>query len=279
MFDQLNRINQKPAPFSVYTAETLWTDPYLSAKMLQYHLNGAVDLASRSTAFLDRSAAWITEQFALGAQTRVADFGCGPGLNAIRLARAGAQVTGIDWSARSLAYARDAASAKGLAIEYVHANYLAWEPSGPFDLILLIMCDYGVLSPEQRQTLLRRFRSCLAPGGAVLLDVQSLAALARREECAGYEKDQLDGFWSPDPYYAFTNTFVYPAAAVVLDRYWIVEAERERRIYNWFQYFSPETLRHEFAEAGFVIETVWGDVAGAVYDPDADGFAVIARLS
>ena len=40
----------------------------------------------------------------------IADFGCGPGLYAQRLARAGLNVTGIDFSANSLQYAREVAS-------------------------------------------------------------------------------------------------------------------------------------------------------------------------
>ncbi len=42
----------------------------------------------------------------LGPGSRVLDLGCGPGLYAVRLARRGVRVLGVDASARSLAHAR-----------------------------------------------------------------------------------------------------------------------------------------------------------------------------
>ena len=47
MFEDLAALNERPAPFSVYTADILWTDPHISARMLDFHLNAEGDLASR----------------------------------------------------------------------------------------------------------------------------------------------------------------------------------------------------------------------------------------
>jgi hypothetical protein len=62
---------------------------------------------------------------------------------------------------------------------------------------VLVLCALG---PEQRRAMLRKFSGLLAPGGAVLLDVYSLAGFALREEQAVCEADLMDGFWSPDRY-------------------------------------------------------------------------------
>ena len=43
MFEKLNKINQRPKPFEVYTAEHLWNDRYISKKMLECHLNEDID--------------------------------------------------------------------------------------------------------------------------------------------------------------------------------------------------------------------------------------------
>jgi hypothetical protein len=40
MFHQLQKIHARPAPFGHYTAADLWTDEYISSKMLAYHLDG-----------------------------------------------------------------------------------------------------------------------------------------------------------------------------------------------------------------------------------------------
>ncbi|MHC4742775.1 MAG: class I SAM-dependent methyltransferase [Planctomycetota bacterium] len=250
MFEELEKINSRPEPFEFYTAKDLWTDEHTSKKMLEYHLNEAVDLASRNKGFIERSVEWIVSHFQVSNNTEIADFGCGPGLYTNRLAEHGAGVTGIDFSENSLEYARKAAAEKGLKANYVRANYLEFETTNRFDLIIMIMCDFCVLSPEQREKLLGKFGSLLKPGGAVLLDVNSLNRFEKREESATCERNQLDGFWSAEDYYCFVNTFKYEKEKVILDKYTIIEASRQRVVYNWFKHFSPEMLEKEFAECG-----------------------------
>lgn len=277
LFEQLEKINARPEPFAFYTAADLWTDAHTSKRMLAFHLNENIDVSSRRTAFIDRSVAWIGSYFTVGAGKRVADFGCGPGLYATRLARKGANVTGIDFSLRSIRYAREVADRKGLSIRYVCQNYLEFETDERFELILMIMCDYCALGPAQRKRILKKFHGLLAPGGAVLLDVFSLNAFDKREENARYDINLLDGFWSQKPYYGFVNTFKYAAEKVVLDKYTIVAAARTRTVYNWLQYFSPAALQNEFAACGLAVDKFFADVAGARFDPDADEFALVAR--
>jgi len=141
----------------------------------------------------------------------------------------------------------------------------------------MIMCDFCALSPEQRKRMLGKFHTLLKEGGSVLLDVYSLNAFSRRQEKALYEANLLDGFWSGNEYYGFQNTFRYDEEKVVLDKYTIVEADRTRTIYNWLQYFSPETLKEEFTACGFSVEGIFGDVAGTPFDSKADEFAIVAK--
>jgi SAM-dependent methyltransferase len=186
-------------------------------------------------------------------------------------------VTGIDFSERSIKYAKKVAAREQLNISYVKQNYLEFETGDRFDLVLMIMCDFCALSPEQRKRLLRKFHRNLKPGGSVLLDVYSLSAFEKREEAATYEVNQLNGFWSPNKYYGFLNTFKYNEDKVVLDKYTIIESGRTRTIYNWLQYFAPEKLEREFMETGFFIEGLYSDVAGTPYNGTSNEFAVIAK--
>jgi cyclopropane fatty-acyl-phospholipid synthase-like methyltransferase len=277
MYEALERINERPAPFEYYTASDLWTDEHTSEQMLMYHLNDQVDASSRNAAFIDRSVEWITSHFNVGAGTRIADFGCGPGLYATRLAKKHATVTGIDFSARSLRYAQEVAAKEGVTVQYVNQDYLQYDTDDRFDLIIMIMCDFCALSPTQRTTMLKKFHTLLNPGGSVLLDVYSLAAFCQREEAAVYELNQLNGFWSPNRYYGFLNTFKYEEEKVILDKYTIVEESRTRTVFNWLQYFSLESLSVEFTDSGLEVEGRYADVAGSTFDPDSTEFAVVAR--
>jgi cyclopropane fatty-acyl-phospholipid synthase-like methyltransferase len=276
LFADLESINARPKAFEFYTAAELWTDEHTSARMLAHHLDEKVDLSSRKTAFIDRSVAWLVEHLGIAAGTRVIDFGCGPGLYASRLAKHGADVTGIDFSPRSIDYARDQARALGLPIEYVNRNYLEFIPDRVYDVVLMIYCDFCALSPAQRKTLLAIFRTALKPGGRVVMDVCSLGGFKKRDEGCSYAKNLMDGFWSPGPYYGFLNTFKYEAEKVVLDKFTIIENAKRKTVYNWLQYFSAEGLTREFRQAGFTVGEVFADVAGRAFDAAADEFAVVA---
>lgn len=277
MFNELKKINERPEPFECITTEVLWNDPHISKQMLETHLKEDVDLASRKMAFIERSVAWITSRFSVGEGTRVCDFGCGPGLYTIRLAEKGAKVTGLDFSERSIAYAKKAAWEESLTIDYVLTNYLAYETSEEFDLITMIYCDFCVLNSAQRKLLLQKFHSLLKDDGAILFDVCSERAFEKREETVAYEYQPINSFWSAEEYYSFKNTLKYDDEKVILDKYTIVEEGRSWQVYNWLKYFTPKTLTIELEDCGLKVVELLGNVAGAPFDDTADEFAVIVK--
>lgn len=277
LFAALERINERPALYSRYTADALWTSPDISEMLLRFHLDGEVDVASRRTDFIEASVDWMVAAFELGPGRRVIDLGCGPGLYTNRLARTGASISGVDFSARSIEHARSAAAGEGLAVEYLLGDYLAIELQPGYDLALMIMCDYCALSPSQRRRLLERVGLILAPGGAFLFDVYSLAAFETWEEQVAYGPGLMDGFWSARPYHGFLNTFRYEAEKVVLEKYTIVEAAGTREYLNWFQHYDVAGLTAEVEAAGLTVSAVHGDVAGAPFEASAPEFCVVVE--
>ena len=275
-FDFLREVCRRPDPFSEYTARDLWNDPHISSRMLEFHLDPSIDISSRRHDFIDRSVAWIVDRFSLTAGTQVIDFGCGPGLYTERLARHGLDVTGIDFSSNSIGYARDTSEREGLDIEYIEADYLEFATDGKFDLVMMIMCDFCALSPDQRGAMLDKFRSIVAPGGAILLDVYAPPMFEAREESVTFAPNLMDGFWSDQEYYGFWQSFKYDDLRLILDKYTIVDANGVRRIYNWLQCFTPERLEQEFAAHGLQINEYLGSVAGDAFDETGAEFAVIA---
>ena len=273
----MKKISLRPKPFEFYTASDLWNDEHISEQMLASHLNGENDFASRNTMFIERSVKWISSFFKVGAGTKIADFGCGPGLYTTRLGRIRADVTGIDLSARSIQYAKDTATDERLSIKYVNQNYLEYETDERFDIILLIYHDFGVLSPSQRRILLSKFRTFLKPDGYICLDVPSLKAFGKRKEVVVYEPNLDSHFWSPNKYHGFLNTFKYERKKLILDKYTIIEANGTRVIYNWQQYYSPEMLEKEFASRRLKINHFFSDVAGSKFDSENKEFAVVAQ--
>ena len=105
----------------------------------------------------------------------------------------------------------------------------------------------------------------------------SLNSFEQKDESVSYEKNQLYGFWSPDDYYGFVNTFKYEKEKVILDKYTLIEESRKRVVYNWLQYFSKESLIKEFEANGFKVEEVYSDIAGKTFDSESLEIAVVAK--
>jgi 2-polyprenyl-6-hydroxyphenyl methylase/3-demethylubiquinone-9 3-methyltransferase len=99
---------------------------------------------------------------------RVLDVGCGGGLLSESLARAGAQVTGIDLAPGMVEVARLHAAEGGLAIDYrvASADELAQAGPGQFDVVTCMEMLEHVPDPAAMTASLVRL---LAPGGALFV--------------------------------------------------------------------------------------------------------------
>jgi 2-polyprenyl-3-methyl-5-hydroxy-6-metoxy-1,4-benzoquinol methylase len=91
--------------------------------MLKAHLDPTWDAASRNHAFIAKSVDWITQIAPPMQYMKLLDLGCGPGLYAERFNTKGYEVTGIDYSHRSLDYARNSALQNGSDITYIYQDY------------------------------------------------------------------------------------------------------------------------------------------------------------
>ncbi len=276
MFDDLAALNERPAPFSVYTADILWTDPHISGCMLDFHLDAEGDVASRQAASVERIVDWIDRRVGFEGKA-VCDLGCGPGLYAAQMARRGARVTGMDFSLRSIEYARKTAQETGLPQTFKRADYLKDDLPPEQDIVCLIYCDLCALSPEQRRVLYNKVHRSLKPGGRFIFDVFSIAQFRERQEGASYGRRLMDGFWAPGDYFGFLTTFLYGSQKLALDRYLIVEPGRRREVFNWLQYFEPDVITAELTHNGFSVELVVDVLTGTPTLPSAGEFAIIAR--
>jgi len=273
MYDLLYDISKRPEPFSRCTVKELWTRPRLAQQMLAYHLSQETELASRKFESIDRVVDWIDTQLGLSGKS-LCDLGCGPGLYTQRFESRGATVTGVDFSALSLDYAKTQGPN---TIRYIEADYLVDDLPSGFDVGTLIYTDMSVLSPEQRQLLLGRMREMLTPRGRIVFDIAGIGSFDQKQEATIIEEKMMDGFWAPGQYVGIQRTFVYAEQHLSLDRYVIVEPGETWQIYNWFQYFSPESIEVELQAAGFEIDQVVGDLTGAPLQPTGDFLGIVAR--
>lgn len=275
MFKKIDEASAKPVVWSAYTADVLWTDSHIAKQMLAFHLNPDLSLASRTAEFIDASVDWLVSEFNLSAESKTLDFGCGPGLYTQRLKSKGVgTVVGLDFSKNSLEHARAQAKESKLDIEYHYGNYLEYSDTRKFDLITLVMCDLCALNPEQRATLLGKFKSLLAPNGSIALDVYTTTRFAAQTESRNIEKNAMGGFWSAEDYWCLQSNFKYEPEMVTLDKYVIFEDEREWTVYNWLQHFDLEMLTNELEPHGLEIKAKYSDLKGSPFS-DGDEMALV----
>lgn len=278
MYETLKCFHERPAPFSRYTTDILWTDPHISERMLRFHLDDSNDLASRRPVAIDHMVDWIDRYLGLAGK-RVCDIGSGPGLYALRMVRRGAVVTGIDFSTRSVDHARRITGDAGADATFIVGDYLKDEIPGGQDLVCLIYGDMCALSADNRRAVTAKVRRALKPGGLFIFDLFPQEQFAERTESESFARNMMDGFWSATDYFGFLKVFLYPEECIALDRYLIVEDRRSFEVFNWMHYYSAEAARAEFEGNGFTIERLVDVTTGAPWTPSASPFAVIARAS
>ncbi|TLG77311.1 class I SAM-dependent methyltransferase [Culicoidibacter larvae] len=251
------------------STEKFWDDEYISAQMLKAHLNPDADGATRSHAFVEKSARWIA---GLADNSRLLDLGCGPGIYATIFAEYGFAVTGIDFSARSIAYAKK----QNPTIDYFYQNYLDLEYVGEFDIITLIYCDFAVLPPESQQNLLQRIYRALKPGGKFIFDVFSPVKYAETVEQTTIEYME-SGYWRPEPYICIKRDLQYTAESVYLEQY-LVLTEDKLACYNlWNMAFTQSELEPMLGAAGFATLQFYDDISGSPYTELSETICVVAE--
>lgn len=266
---------RRPDRFAPHDAP-FWDNPHIAREMLAAHLDPDTDAASRRPATIDRTVAHLAGALGIGAGNRLLDLGCGPGLYAHRFAALGAAVTGIDLSPGSIAYAREAADAANLRIDYRVGDYTRDPLGGPFDAAVCIYLDVGVLDDDGRDRLLDAVRLALRPGGRFAFDVH--APGRRRPADGAVTVERSDGgFWRPGPHVAIESTWRY-GSDLDLTQVAVVDEDGEVTTYRiWDRAYGVGELRRLLARHGFRLEVAWEDLAGTPWSRRSPTVAVVAR--
>ncbi|MEV0369392.1 methyltransferase domain-containing protein [Streptomyces sp. NPDC050636] len=144
----------------------------------------------------------IASRFPVGQRLRVLDVGPGQGTQALRLARAGHQVTGLESDPEMLEAARTALASEPAGIQE-RVRLMAGDGRetgvhfvpGSFDVVL---CHGVLMYLPQSDPMLAGLARVLAPGGLLSLVVRNADALAMRPGLSGDWATALAAFDSPD---------------------------------------------------------------------------------
>ncbi|UNC91923.1 class I SAM-dependent methyltransferase [Candidatus Contubernalis alkaliaceticus] len=233
-----------PDELSLYrrSEDFIWTDEHISKGMLAAHLDFTSDAASRNIRTIDRTVEWISQKIPHGG--RVLDLGCGPGLYASRLGKKGYDVTGIDISKRSVAYAREKALEENIRIDYRWADYLRDDIGTGYDGVLCIYCDFGALLPAELEILLHKVRDALKREGTFIFDVFKPEICLELKEKKTWQSSPGRGFWSGKPHILLEEVRHFPDQKAWGTRNVVMEEGKEAREFIiWDHYFTEAEIK------------------------------------
>ena len=274
MFTQLQAIMKKPAPYEKGTI-ALWTDPHISKGMLEAHLHPTWDAATRPHVTVRENVKWISTVAPVEKHPNLLDLGCGPGIYAEEFFNAGYNVTGVDFSARSIDYARNSAKEKGLPIAYHCQDYLTLDFTQQFDLITLINYDFGVLSTDDRAKLLMKICTALKPNGLLILDVFTPHKNAGQKECKDWEYAEK-GFVCAEPHVCLNTTYWYDEN-ISCSQHIVITEQDIGHINIWEHTFTKDELSQDLSTAGLSIKALYENMTGADYYDNSKEMCVVAQ--
>lgn len=155
-----------------WTEEYFVEQPELLADAMEDRTDAAEDTVEGMLALLDRS-------FDHRPGT-VLDAACGIGRHAVAFAERGLDVTGFDVSGAYVDRARERAAAAGVAdrVEVFEGDLReVGEFDGEYDLVASLWNSFGYFDDRTNAAVLAGFRSRLAPGGVLVMEVASRDAL------------------------------------------------------------------------------------------------------
>jgi SAM-dependent methyltransferase len=271
--------NPLPAPWS--EGDNIpWNEPGFSKRMLKEHLTQEHDAASRRIEKIEQHIAWIHQVALAGQPGRLLDLGCGPGLYASRLTQLGHQVTGIDYSPASIAYAKEQATQAGQKITYIQADLrqadYAVGNGVQYDAVMQIFGETNVFRPSDLRKILQKAHAVLKAGGRLILEAHTFEAVKEIGQNHASWHSAESGLFSPHPHLVLSEHFWDEKLHTATIRHYVVDAETGNviRYAQSLQAYSNAEYRALLAETGFRAVQYYPSLTGSP-DPEQESLFVI----
>jgi SAM-dependent methyltransferase len=200
----------------------------------------------------------------------VLDLCCGIGRHAVRLARKGFQVTGVDRTQAYLDMAAAAAGREKVHIELVREDMRNFRRPESFNGVINLFTSFGYFEdPKDDLTVVGNIYSSLRSSGVFVIQLMSKEVLAR--------------IFRPRDWYEQDGLLVLEERKVTQNWSWVeccwtlisgrsrIDLDLSHRLY------SATELSSLLRDCGFEQVAVFGDLGGAPYDERANRLVLVAR--
>lgn len=249
-----------------------WDDPDFSRRMLREHLDDSHGAASRTTAERGVQIEWLWDRLALRPGERLLDVTCGPGLYATEFARRGCQVTGIDFSPASIAYAREQADKMNVGdrCTFVEQDVRQMTLKGDhFDAAIFIYGQLAVFTREEAHQLLTKIAESLKHGGKLCIELLDQEQILKKDSTWWFTDDT--GLWGDSPFLHLGERIWNDKEAVSIERFYTLHLKSGRldEITLCDQSYSTIEMKEIVRGAGFSSVSdyrAWGGLS--LYDAE-----------
>jgi SAM-dependent methyltransferase len=224
----LETIYRRPDPPHLWSngGNLPWNDPTFSVRMLREHLDESHGAASRTSAERALQLDWLWERLELRPDSRILDLTCGPGLYAVPLAQRGCQITGVDFSPASIAYAQQLAAEIGVAdrCDFIEQDVTRYTPEpNAYDAALFLYGQLAVFPPDVAAGLLATIARSLKPGGRLCVELLNQERVDKTNSNWWFTDDK--GLWGERPFLHLGERHWHEKEKTSVERYYILDLE------------------------------------------------------
>lgn len=276
----LDIVHRQPDPEPWSEGDNIpWNEPGFSERMLKEHLSQEHDAASRRSENIQKHVSFIHARVLQSRPAHILDLGCGPGLYANRLAKLGHACTGIDFSPASIRYARCLAEADRLNCTFIEADIRQADYGSGYDLVMLIFGEFNVFRPADAATILSKACLALKPGGILLLEPHTYAAIRKMGDSPSTWYATESGLFSAQPHLSLEECRWDESTRTATWRYCIIDAQTSAvtRYASSLQAYPDEQYRQAIASQGFSDIAFYPSLGGEPISGQEDFFAITAR--
>jgi len=210
----------------------------------------------------DELITFIIETLNLRPGDRVLDLGCGSGVHALRLAKRGLRVVGLDIAPRLVEYATHLAqeagvSGAGFVVGDMRDPRPALAPLGDtrFNAVTILSTSFGFLGDAGDRATLKAAEQLLAPGGRIFLDLSDPSTLIQPRDKWWFE---LDGG------YMLMEAWYDPATCTRHGQFRYVDRDGQVNVAaddECIRVYSLPELTAMLQEAGLPLRAAYGDLS------------------
>jgi len=215
----------------------------------------------------DRLISFVVQVLDLKPGERLLDLACGSGVHALRLARRGLDVVGLDIASSLVRYCTEQATAEGLDnVTFVEGDMRALTYQEEFDALVILSTSFGFFDDENNQRVLDGIARALKPDGRVLLQLSDPNTFVEQQKQRYCWRERPEGIY-------WTEAWFDPLTCISHGVFRFTDNDGVTHLWDDHErvrlYTLPE-LRLMFDQAGLEISAVYGDslLSSVPYGPD-----------